>query len=79
MEVQRRESACRAREKEREEKQTRGMLRKRRIGRAREFNERIPTDRGNKPISAADQIQVWAAGAAPLLAEEEERSRCLVP
>lgn len=39
----------------------------------REFNERIPTDTGNKPISSADQIEE-AAGAAPLLAEEEERS-----
>ena len=44
----------------------------------REFNESIPTDRGNKPISSADQIEVGAAGTAPLLAEEEERSQCLV-
>lgn len=29
------------------------------------------------PFSSADQIQVWAVGTAPLLAEEEERSRCL--
>lgn len=53
-------------------------FRKRQIGRVREFNERIPTDTGNKPLSSADQIEVGAAGAAPLLAEEEERSRCLV-
>lgn len=53
-------------------------FRKRRIGRVREFNERIPSDRRNKPISSADQIEVWAAGAAPLLAEEEESSWCLV-
>lgn len=56
-------------------KQTR--FRKREIGRVREFNERIPTDRRNKHVSSADQIEVWAAGTAPLLAEEEERSRCL--
>lgn len=45
----------------------------------REFNERIPTDGGNKPDSTADQIEVGAAGAPPLLAEEEEEeeSRCL--
>lgn len=53
-------------------------FRRKRIGRVGEFNEIIPTDGGNKPISSADQIDVWAAGAAPLLAEEEERRRCLV-
>jgi len=57
-------------------KQTR--FRKRQIGRVREFNERIPTDRRNKPTSSADQIEVGAAGCAPLLAEEEERSWCSV-
>lgn len=53
-------------------------FRKRWIRRVGEFNERIPTDRGSKPISSADQIEVRAAGSAPLLAEEEERSWCLV-
>ena len=64
-----------------DEKQTRvdsQSFRKRWIGKVGEFNERIPTDRANKPISSADQIEVWAAGSAPLLAEEEQRSQCLV-
>lgn len=92
MEVQRRESTCGAAEKNRAKgdrdggkKTNRGYIhkdfRKRRIRRVREFNERIPTDRGNRTISTADQIAVWAAGATPLLAEEEEeeeKSRCLV-
>ena len=59
-------------------KKKHARFRKRRIGRVREFNKRIPTDRQNKLISSADQIEDWALGTAPLLAEEEERSRCLV-
>ncbi len=34
----------------------------------------FPLMEGISPFSSADQIEVGAAGAAPLLAEEEERS-----
>lgn len=60
-----------------EEKRNKGQIqrcRERQKRGVREFNERIPTDMGTKLISSADQI-AEAAGAAPLLVEEEEEER----